>query len=117
MIHVFRCRYQHQVISILEFLEKNHYITFSQLGRKKLIKITITDWRKDNTALNYSYPCKKDAGFFFFPIAKVHELISMGKCSEMDIILDLWIHDLNSLICASWFSFSSIWTVCFLTSP
>jgi len=52
----------------------------------------IADWRKDNTALNYSYPCKKDAGFFFFPIAKVHELISIGKCSEMDIILDLWIH-------------------------
>ena len=90
--HVFRCRYQHQVISTLEFLEKNHYITFSQLGRKKLIKFTITDWRKNNTALNYSYPCKKDAGFFFFPIAKVHELISIGKCSEMDIILDLWIH-------------------------
>lgn len=38
------------------------------------------------------YPCLKDAGFFFFPIASVHELISMGKCSEMDIVLDLWIH-------------------------
>ena len=90
--HVFRCRFQHQVISILEYLEKQNYITYSQLGRKKLIKFKIIDWKKDNTALNYSYPCKKYEGFFFFPIAKVHELISMGKCSEMDIILDLWIH-------------------------
>jgi len=42
--------------------------------------------------LNCSYPCKKDAGVFFFPISKVHELISVGKTSEMDIVLDLWIH-------------------------
>jgi hypothetical protein len=90
--HVLRCRFQHQVIAILDYLEKQQYISYSQLGRKKLIKFQITDWKKDNTALSYSYPCKKDAGFFFFPIAKVHELISVGRCSEMDIILDLWIH-------------------------
>ena len=42
--------------------------------------------------MNCSYPCKKDAGVFFFPISKVHELISVGKTSEMDIVLDLWIH-------------------------
>jgi len=90
--HVFRCRYLHQVISILQYLEQQHYITYVQLGRKKLVKFQITDWTKDNTALNYSYPCKKTAGFFFFPISKVHELISIGKCSEMDIVLDLWIH-------------------------
>lgn len=90
--HVFRCRYQHQVISILQYLEEQHYITYTHLGRKKLIRFKITDWKKDNTALNYSYPCKKTAGFFFFPISKVHELISMGKCSEIDIVLDLWIH-------------------------
>jgi hypothetical protein len=41
---------------------------------------------------NYNYPCLKDVGFSFFPIASVHELISMGKCSEMDIVLYLWIH-------------------------
>ena len=42
--------------------------------------------------LDYNYPCQKDAGFFFFPVEFVHELISMGNCSEMDIVLDLWIH-------------------------
>lgn len=41
---------------------------------------------------NTTIPVKKDTGFFFFPIAKVHELIGIGKCSEMDVILDLWIH-------------------------
>ncbi|WP_442867976.1 hypothetical protein [Caproiciproducens sp. CPB-2] len=29
---------------------------------------------------------------FFTPISKVAELISIGKCSEMDILLDLWMH-------------------------
>ena len=43
-------------------------------------------------AFDYNYPCQKDVGFFFFPIAAVHELVSLGKCSEMDIILDLWMH-------------------------
>lgn len=42
--------------------------------------------------MEYNYPCKKNTGFFFFAIAKVHELISIGKSSEMDILLDLWIH-------------------------
>lgn len=40
----------------------------------------------------FDYPCLKDVGFFFFPVAAVHELISMEKCSEMDIVLDLWVH-------------------------
>ena len=46
----------------------------------------------NNTSLEYNYPCQKDVGFFFFPVSVVHELVSMGKCSEMDIILDMWIH-------------------------
>lgn len=88
----FRFRFQHQVLSVLKFFEDQHYITYSLQGKNKLVKFKILDWQKDNTALQYSYPCKKDHGFFFFPIAKVHELIGMGKCSEMDILLDLWIH-------------------------
>lgn len=88
----FRCRFQHQTISILNQLEKLNYITFSMLGNRRIIKFKITDWQKNNTALEYNCPCKKDTGFFFFPISKVHELISLGKCSEMDILLDLWIH-------------------------
>lgn len=88
----FRCRFQHQVLSILQYFEEQHYITYSILGKNKLVKFKISDWQKDNTILEYNYPCKKNAGFFFFPISKVHELISVEKCSEMDILLDLWIH-------------------------
>ena len=88
----FRTRFQHQAVSILDFLQEQHYITYSKLGRGNLIKFTIIGWQKSNTALDYNYPCLKDVGFFFFPVAAVHELISIGKCSEMDIVLDLWIH-------------------------
>ena len=88
----FRCRFHHQALSILKFFEEQGYISYTVLGKSKIIKYKILDWPKDNTILEYNFPCKKNAGFFFFPIAKVHELISIGKCSEMDILLDLWIH-------------------------
>ena len=88
----FRTRFQHQAISILDFLQEQHYITYTKLGRGNLIKFSINRWKESNMALEYNYPCLKDIGFFFFPIATVHELISLGKCSEMDIVLDLWIH-------------------------
>ena len=87
----FRTRFQHQAVSILDYLQKQNYITYTKLGHN-LIKFSITGWKKHNTALDYNYPCLKDVGFFFFPVAAVHELISMGKCSDMDIVLDLWIH-------------------------
>lgn len=88
----FRTRFHHQAVAILDFLQSQHYLTYTRLGRGNLIKFHITGWCKNNTALDYNYPCLKDVGFFFFPISAVHELISMGKCSEMDIVLDLWIH-------------------------
>ena len=88
----FRTRFQHQALSILDFLQKQNYITYTRLGRNNLVKFSITGWKQHNTALDYNYPCLKDVGFFFFPVAAVHELISMGKCSEMDIVLDLWVH-------------------------
>lgn len=88
----FRTRFQHQAVSIMDYLQEQHYITYSRLGRGNLIKFVITGWNKSNTSFDYNYPCLKDMGFFFFPVAAVHELISMGKCSEMDIVLDLWIH-------------------------
>ncbi len=88
----FRTRFQHQALSILDYLQKQNYITYTRLGRSGLVKFTINGWKQHNTALDYNYPCLKDVGFFFFPVSAVHELISMGKCSEMDIVLDLWVH-------------------------
>ena len=88
----FRTRFQHQALTILDFLQEQHYISYTRLGRGNLIKFSITNWKKNNTSLDYNYPCLKDVGFFFFPVAAAHELIGMGRCSEMDIVLDLWIH-------------------------
>lgn len=88
----FRCKFQHQAISILNTFEEQGYISYAVMEKNKIVKFKITDWPNSNKILEYNYPCKKDAGFFFFPIAKVHELIGMGKCSEMDIVLDMWIH-------------------------
>ena len=90
--HQFRLKFQHQVISILDVLSEQNFLTYSLHEKNRIIQYKINDWPKDNTALSYTYPCKKEIGFFFFPIADVHKLIGMGKCSEMDSLLDLWIH-------------------------
>lgn len=90
----FRTRFHQQAVAIQDFLQDQHYLAYTHLGRGNLIKFHITGWCKSNTALEYNYPCLKDVVFFFFPISTVHELISMSKCSEMDIVLDLWIHAL-----------------------
>ncbi len=43
------------------------------------------------TVLDYNCPCQKDTGFFFMPVVAATELVSAGRCSEMDIVLDLWL--------------------------
>ena len=87
-----RLKRPRQALQMLERLQKQHYITFSLLARGRVVKFKITAWQKSNTVLDYNAPCQKDAGFFFFPIAILNELIGMGKCSELDILLDLWLH-------------------------
>lgn len=99
----FRCKFQYQAITILKALQEMECITFSMLEKNRIVKFRITDWYKDNTVKEYNYPCKKDTGFFFFPISKVHKLIHSGKCSEMDILLDLWVHAVyndSSVLCS-----------------
>lgn len=60
-------------------------------GRGELVRYSIADWRRHNTVLDYHCPCQKETGFFFIPVSTAADLVSMGRCSEMDIILDLWI--------------------------
>lgn len=59
-------KFQHQVISILDTLVEQNLLTYSLHEKNKIIQYKIKDWPKDNTALSYNYPCKKDIGFFFF---------------------------------------------------
>ena len=87
----FRTRFYWQAIEILEKLQKMHLLSFISLNRGKVIKYRITDWRKHNTVLDYNCPCQKDTGFFFMPLSPAAEIISTERCSEMDIVLDLWL--------------------------
>ncbi len=87
----FRTRFQHQAIEILEDLQKRHLISYLILDRGKVIKYKIRDWKQHNTVLDYNCPCQKDTGFFFLPLVTATELVSSGRCSETDIVLDLWL--------------------------
>jgi hypothetical protein len=87
----FRVRFHWQALEILEYLQKMHLISFISLNRGKVIKYRISDWEKHNTVLDYNCPCQKDSGFFFMPLSSAAELISTERCSEMDIVLDLWL--------------------------
>ena len=88
----FRCRTIGQAMKILEMLQARHLITFSVLGPGTVIKYSVIDWEKHNRVLDYNAPCQKDTGFFFLPVSISTELVSMGKCSEMDAVLDMWIN-------------------------
>ena len=87
----FRTRFQCQALVILEQLQARHLIVFQTLGRGNVIRYKICDWARHNTVLEYNAPCQKDTGFFFLPVSIVTDFVSSGRCSEMDIVLDLWV--------------------------
>nr|WP_298060226.1 MarR family transcriptional regulator [uncultured Blautia sp.] len=87
----FRTHFQKQAVDILDELQKRHLISYLVLDRGKVIKYKIRGWKKHNTILDYNCPCQKDTGFFFMPVTTATELVSAGRCSEMDIVLDLWL--------------------------
>ena len=100
LVEWFRTRFQHQTLSILQVLQERHLITYSLLGRGKLVKFKILRWQKHNRVLDYNAPCAKDTGFFFLPVSIANELLSQGRCSEMDALLDLWINTVPARCCA-----------------
>ena len=88
----FRLHFKHQLTALLDELQARHLITYTFLGRGKLVKFSIQNWHRFNRVLDYNAPCQKESGFFFLPIATANELISYARCSEMDVMLDLWIN-------------------------
>lgn len=86
-----RLRFRRQTLDVLSALQDRHLIQYSLLGRGNLVKFKITNWHRHNTVLDYNCPCQKETGFFFLPVNTATELVSAEKCSEMDILLDLWI--------------------------
>lgn len=88
----FRVRFQYQALAILKDLQERHLITYTTLGHGKLVKFKMKGWHRHNRVLEYNAPCQKDTGFFFLPISIAAEIISNGRPSEMDILLDLWLN-------------------------
>ena len=86
-----RLRSRRRTLEVLDALQNRHLIQYSLLGREKLVKYKITNWHRHNTVLDYNCPCQKETGFFFLPVSTAVELVGAEKCSEMDILLDLWI--------------------------
>ena len=86
-----RLRSKRQLLEVLSVLQERHLIQYSLLGRGNLVKYKVVNWHRHNTVLDYNCPCQKETGFFFLPVCTAVELVSAEKCSEMDILLDLWI--------------------------
>lgn len=94
----FRTRFHRQALSMLDTLQKQHLISYTLLGRGNVVKYKILHWARHNSALEYNAPCQKDTGFFFLPVSVALELVSSARCSEMDIVLDLWVSELAAKI-------------------
>ena len=88
----FRARTNRQLLRQLDSLQRHHFIEYDLIGRGQLVQYRILDWPRYNTVLDYSCPCQKDSGFFFLPMSAASRLLSLGKCSEMDALLDLWLN-------------------------
>ena len=88
----FRVRTNRQLLRHLDSLQRHHLIEYDLIGRGQLVQYRILDWPRYNTVLDYSCPCQKDSGFFFLPMSAASRLLSLGKCSEMDTLLDLWLN-------------------------
>lgn len=86
-----RLRSRRRTLEVLDVLQERHLIQYSLLGRGRLVKYKIIDWHRHNTVLEYNCPCQKETGFLFLPVTTATELVSAEKCSELDILLDLWI--------------------------
>ena len=98
LARLFRCKTDKSTLALLEELQAKNLIGFTLLHRGRYVKYKILNWHQFNTAVEDTASCTKEDGFFFFPYSMVNDFIGKGKCSEMDIVLDLWI---NAIYCDS----------------
>ena len=92
MMKLFRKKTMKSTVEVFDRLSDKKLISYNILYKGQYIKFSINNWSKFNTVVEANAPCTKDDGFFFFPYRLVSEFIGSGKCSEMDIILDLWLN-------------------------
>lgn len=87
----FHARSQRRVVAILEKLQGQHLISYLDLGHKSAIKYKVRGWKMYSTVPGINCPHKDETSFFYLPTATAAELVKAGRCSEMDILLDLWL--------------------------
>ena len=99
MMKLFRKKTMKSTVEIFDRLSDKNLISYIISHKGHYIKFSINNWSKFNTVVEANAPCTKDDGFFFFPYRLVSEFIGSGKCSEMDIILDLWLNTIYNDSC------------------
>lgn len=99
MMKLLRKKTMKSTIEVFERLSVKNLITYIISHKGQYIKFSINNWSKFNTVVEANAPCTKDDGFFFFPYRLVSEFIGSGKCSEMDIVLDLWLNTVYNDSC------------------
>ena len=99
MMKLFRKKTMKSTVEVFDRLSDKKLISYNILYKGQYIKFSINNWSKFNTVVEANAPCTKDDGFFFFPYRLVSEFIGSGKCSEMDIILDLWLNTIYNDTC------------------
>ena len=99
LTRLFRKKRIKDTVDILKSLSEKNFIQYMISHRNTFVKFSINNWSKFNTVVEANAPCTKDDGFFFFPYRLVSEFIGSGKCSEMDIILDLWLNTIYNDTC------------------
>ncbi len=99
MMKLFRKKTMKSTVEVFDRLSDKKLISYNILYKGQYIKFSINNWSKFNTVVEANALCTKDDGFFFFPYRLVSEFIGSGKCSEMDIILDLWLNTIYNDTC------------------
>lgn len=98
---IYRKKTIKSTLEILDYLASEKWIDYKLECRGHYIRFSIINWSKFNTIVEDKAPCNKDEGFFFFPHSLISNFIGKGKCSEMDIILDLWMNTIYNDFCIS----------------
>ena len=89
LTQVLRLRSRRKTLEMLRAMEDRGLLSYSLLGRGKLVRYKILDWRRCNCVLAEDCPNQNQDSHFFIPADIAADLIGSVKCSEMDILLDL----------------------------
>lgn len=80
-----------KTLEVLESLQRMDVIEYEVI--KEYVFYKIIDWEKYNSYMEYEAHCSKDDGFFFFPFEYIDKFLGQNeKCSEKDILMDLWLN-------------------------